>query len=88
MPLIAFLALVGLKFSNNGISAFGTSFDHLPDDRHGAFSILVALFTAALGHGLGMPGFTSTLLEVIELCIHNQNVLPVLTKGKDYGISD
>ncbi len=87
MPLIAFLALIGLEFSDDGVSAFGASFDHLPDDRHGAFAILVTLFLAAFGHGLGMPGFASTLLKVIELGIHKQNVLPVLTESKDCGIS-
>jgi hypothetical protein len=70
MPLIAFLALIGLEFSNDGVSAFGTSSDHVPDDRHGAFSILVTLFPTAFGHGLGMPGFASTFLKVIEFGIH------------------
>jgi hypothetical protein len=88
MPLITFLALIGLKFSNNGISAFGASLHHHADNLHGAFFIPVALFLTTLGHGFGMPGFAASFLEAIELGIHCKNVIPGLTKSKDYGISD
>ncbi len=87
MPLIAVFALIGLELSDDGVSTFGASFDHLPDDRHGAFSILVALFPAAFRHGLGMPCFASTFLEVIELGIHTKNVTLGLLKIKNYGIT-
>jgi hypothetical protein len=34
-----------------------------------------------------MPGFAASFLEAIELGIHCKNVIPGLTKNKDYGIS-
>ena len=87
MPLVTGFALIGLKFSNDGVSAFGALFDHSRDDYHSGFPVLVALLPAAFRHGLGMPGFASTLLEVIELGIHNRNVTPGLLKIKNYGIT-
>ncbi len=87
MPLVTVFALIGLELSDDGVSAFGALFDHSRDDYHSGFPVLVALFPAAFRHGLGMPCFASTFLEVIELGIHTKNVTLGLLKIKNYGIT-